>query len=1415
MAIFKAKLTAASSGSTTTGAQYYGNGGHPFVGYTMITKGKVGNYGVFANNSICKEYLQRHDTADSSISGKYVIDLNDIYETVIPQTNSAANTVSSPYVADHTISSRDKKNYLPCANLAKNIGKNNSNGFNHYLCIDESNSAITSIGGYPIPNNNSKAEFTLPYSDSTNATSNKIYVNFMAFGYCKSNTPYLGIGSFLSNTASMTSKSDAVTKFESEAGSSYNVKWNEKDATMYEYPKYSFFTPDITKYITTDILTNYGDWGSIDGASSVSDALIAYANVIYDDMDNYDTNSGANWWYGTSSEYEAPITGTIDFKTFMGGKNVYIINTQQSKIYRVSCTVDYAPYKTAGYTTNANGIRTYSQTNPHSYAPTSGVKTTTVSGAVAAVRIGINTRRSATVEYYTGYQSGDKWEQELNPMPGTGTGPGSNTGSTTTTTKHTATEYFFAYVSITLSAKAVDPASDLPTGFPSPYSLRTSSATSLYDWLENIPTVYSSTNMYRVVTKVYGSVVASGYAGFKSGYPSREWLSCKSSLENGSFNRFDLLSIKGASSANLTTAVITPEGEKNIDASINSYIIKRNNNNRLDSSLMSLFDMPDSSCNGTFPGYVSSCKATKTGMLYVSGIKLILSGDTRTLSNTVHIYNVDGQVSSSFKLNATSGITKEYDESRNVTIYTKTFTASTSVSPAYINGGTSATTNTPTKKGMMASQCGMQQLVRSYNSDMNKNYIQYLNTDTNSMNSQWNAVKIAGTFAIAISGQKVYASGAGNDDIIIEGIDVIIGDTTQVTITPTIAALLRQYVYEGAITSNTFKSKAHALLHFYHYGSGIATYGVPSTTMKNVFLSSMTGRTSTRANSKLYNDASILSDGFGSTKSNGFMAAVPTNSSGTPEIYCASYANSFKSTDIYTNSTFNASVSLSDVTFEKQSSDIVDANFASTGTLKNTNYYEVKETTGNTSTNLLAEFSGSKNYMKFKLPTPDLSLSLIYDSVEFNGISAWTFTRSMPLNAASKSNPHMLIYKVEAWVEQPGELGERVVDASTTAKLMFTSEDGLADSSASIAYSGWRDNSSSQPSRNTGYGINEIEFARDKILNNIYLKYNDNKTTVQNAVATSLPINVLSCEGSTRYEYYGGASMPFDVKEVEYNEDESIIYANMYSTMVTSISSSGGKPICMCGCAANDSNFSLNKPYMTKDGHKIIYLGIGFYNTSLEIMPINALFSIKYEFTNPDTGLPGNYYIRIPLSYFFPKDSMIYMSGKNAYITSSQSNKIRFVSAESEIPLGTTSGLNVINTDGTETGGTVLQSEVMNIGSGSTGVNVSNATGDINATSVSLSNPNTPLDSSINGLFGIFNKYTGEVEYLANASSCLRNAGTGLVDINAAAASETDPNGAYKQYKKFLDDNAGKCLTSAQEICLFTHNAAKDLPYII
>jgi hypothetical protein len=167
---------------------------------------------------------------------------------------------------------------------------------------------------------------------------------------------------------------------------------------------------------------------------------------------------------------------------------------------------------------------------------------------------------------------------------------------------------------------------------------------------------------------------------------------------------------------------------------------------------------------------------------------------------------------------------------------------------------------------------------------------------------------------------------------------------------------------------------------------------------------------------------------------------------------------------------------------------------------------------------------------------------------------------------------------------------------------------------------------------------------------------------------------------------------------------------------------------------------------------------------------------------------------------------MIYMAGMNANTTSANDHKIKFIKGYAKTGLSGT-GNRIISRTGSTVADAPVDNEAVNIGSGVTKC-TDTKTGEINSTSIDY---NSTLGKVL-GLYGIFNKRTGEINYISTGSSNITKAG--LSDIVTAAEYE-GYEGAYNDYVNFMDSVAGKCLTESQNLCLFEHCTDKNVPYIL
>lgn len=1435
MAVFKANLsTYTGTSATSTASSYYGSGGHPFVGYTMLTNKKVGNYGIFDSTAV-KEYLQRNDTG-SAINGQYAIDLSKIYETGIPNNNPTSTTIT----VDGT--TRNKSAYLACAELGKDLA---GKSLNYYIAInDDDILRNTSSGGYPVEDGN--VSYDLPYNESV-ACDSKLYINFMAFGYCMSNTPYVGIGLYRLGASNPTiTASNAVTTMESTLGEKICVDGlGVNDTTkryMFSAEGYGMFNTTLLEPIFKQ--SEYYDC-SVLSCDLLNDTSLY---VVFKEVAKKYYNGGTERIGGLSYEMSNGSEEFMKAQTRISttfNKGVYIVCN--NKLYKFTATTitnttcidkELQYYHSGDYKNLPSGYQTSSEYN--SYYNKTGVINTSFSGTNSGqCDVGFMIKgTSTTLWYYTyEYVDNDNGMGGYNPsIPDWGSG---NSGYQYV--EHQVTAYNYRYISVRLKITGDSELfNKLKTEYIDTDYVGRANRYNYKDRSSYVKRLTSLTPGYYVAAARLTSTVASPSTyEFRIGRIGGELIKCRTGLEGGCFNRFDYLALAG-SGYNQALSNYLPDSSADPNSSFKSagYYecirdasmggtnpIYHSSSKTLDSSLMSMKNsvpyynvLTDTAYNNgrgiPFLGYISKCDVSPSGRLYVKYLTLIFKGDTRQLTNTINVYKTGSTTKAATK-KMNSGYT--YSAADNTTRYTISFTETDS--PSYISNKTGS--------AMIARQCGMQQLVRLYSYDINQKYVEYLESDSASRNNQWNAVKIAGCLEIAITGSNSYTN--GNNDVILVGAEVQIADNTSVSITPWLTKVVADNYQVGTASpyyplSYPFRSSIYGV---FLKEDKLSYYGI---NMKSMFISSMSGAPTRNFASlnatdvktdrtKYYCDSSILSKGFGDSSVRGYLSSIEVSSS-TPMITCASYANTYTSSSLYTYKTFDSTNSLkpTSLSFTPLSNDIVDTR--NVGSYKCDSYVEI-EGNSTTGTKLSTEFKNKENIIRYKLPKPGLSLSLIYESVEFNGISAWTFTRSVPLNAASKARPHMLVYKVEAWLEKEVEGGGHELDEENTKSLIFcvntpgdgikleTTNEEITEEDGTIVYSGYGAEDINEASKFTGFGINHINYGRDGIINNMYLKYNDSRSTVQNAIGTSFPITILTGGGTTSFtdssiSYYGGGSLPYEVIELDYTQydTDASIYAAMYDTMSSTIAS-GTAPVCVCGCSCKKEDLTPipQSTALTSNGHKIIYLGIGFYNPRNEIIPINALFSIKYPFTT-QSGDPGLYFVRIPLSHFFPTNSMMYMSGANRdIINTDEAQKIRFISDTNYTSFR-------VSQNGLCDADDISVGEVVNIGTLDTGTNVGS---EIHPNSL----PTYTKDDGIgiSGLYGIFNKFTGEVEYVANASSDVTSGN--MTDVIAAKEAEGQAGGAYTDYVNFFNQIGGRCLTTQQEICLFPHAVSDDIPYII
>ncbi len=792
----------------------------------------------------------------------------------------------------------------------------------------------------------------------------------------------------------------------------------------------------------------------------------------------------------------------------------------------------------------------------------------------------------------------------------------------------------------------------------------------------------------------------------------------------------------------------------------------------------------------------NNTKAEKNGKVYVSSITLHFRGNTTNFINNIKISSIDNTIEKVFALNDTEYLCSGADAS--ITSYKIPLQSFESV--AYIGLDTSSN-NAPTKLGMTCDICGSQQMVR-YNCGYKcRSYIEHLIDASEGVDSQWTLLKLSGVFKIQMSGRNTYSTSINNNtDIILEAVDVEINDESSIEVG------IKYIDHENVtINCNTSTSYPH-IVNLYNGKSQVVMQEDSDYTLYNakcVFFNSLCG--AKRMNNNIYyNDASILFNDW-SSDANNRKISVYANSSNTPVIAIGGYGNALDPS-IYAGAAYSNAI-VSNAHFDACDDPIVtNIDLIKDALQTGPNTYKI--ITGDTSINDLNIAFSTSNTLRFSIPKPGVKLLLDYKSVEFNGSSAWTFTRSMPLNAASAANPHILIYKIEAWVEVEDEHGNLVIDESASAAISISSING---NNKHKVFSG-RTHYTVQDGNI--YGV-DYAIQNKEVLNNLYLKYNDNETNIYNAVSTSLPIKLLEPallplgeknENIKISDFYGGNALKYTVVSSTYINDDKENIRRMYSAIKSEITND--IQVCLCSCAGTEQDKD-DGVSMTADGKKVIYFGIGFYNNSDLIMPITASFGIDLTFTDESTGESVTYPNRISLNEFFPKDSILYMAGRNYKnsMNSVENTKVRFVSKTSALP--NDSGLQTYNREGSLKHKDIQIGEIVNIGGGIQEDNVDHNEGEIHASSIETSG------NKVISLYGIFNIYSGEVNYISTGSTDIINAG--LPDVLYSSSIEADPKtGAYSNYVKFMNEIAGKCLTESQHICKFIHcTEINNIPYII
>lgn len=1296
---------------------------HPYVGYTLFSN----TPDMFKDNT---EYLARGD--GNSISGNYAINLNGIYEstfTDIDYNKSLDNRESG---------GRNVRDYLVCAALAQNDNESESRGicdtgnyFNHYTVVNRNNAPYNE-------------EITLPFS--VNSSSKRYYINYMAFGYSRSNTPYVGLGSFMTpgtmldvslNDQSYYYGNGDIIETQTDTGGTqvriplYTYKesgvWSTQMCNMLCEQYMSSKLNGLR--VTCNVFSYTGYRTESEMISGIGSQLGSYLSACVNSGNSIDSVVNAmNDFLGilfSSNEKEAmPIVG-VEYD--IDGSDVPKLVFYKLVISKLE------PGENQN---NAEGYHVF-KINSEDYK----VKYTKI-----------------TPEDKFSYH---KFEKILEYLLGN-------------EKESIAPELIYTgYIS-----KIIDESTK-------GYGIDASAFTK--DNSFEIKTVNTRENKIYSVVRLTGPYIATSAYLYNSIF-GRKFVNSLGKVEKGKFNRFDAAVISGGRKSLQNGVKLGGNGENvNTYSSVfdlnsdGSFIPRREGSRGTHSiNMLNQFrTIDDSSTAGGYNfGFLSFAKSECAGSIYVSTIRIKLDGNTTSSVNSIIIYGPNSNTT--IKLD-NGGV---YDESLGYTTYTVNFTESTSVS--YIKAGDSSNT----KYCMDARFCGLQQMIRSCSAnnqpatgDYATKYSSIFSSDDRSKASQWSAAKVYGYISFSVSGGNQYdaESETATNTITIIGAEVEIADKSEVTIYTNKASLK-----EGRIDI----PDASFSLYDNRYALAVQTeIDNDATTIKSPFLYSMSGKPTSNGNAYLYEDSSTFNQSF-TTETFPTLLTISTDSTVLPGTNCGSYKNNFGSS--YSGNTFSNSTVV-EASVATASSDV----FA-IGENNNkgiSNYSIITTINESTSNPLTTEFNDNKNEIVCKLPGPGLLSKLIYESVEFNGASAWTFTRSMPLEPASAENPHILLYRIETWIEteQQDSSGNTIktVEKETTLNMKF-------DAAGTKIYS--------------GSDIAKMDFATANVKNNIYLKYNDNVTNDFNAIATGLPFYILDAS-TEKKEYYGGTPLKIDdtseyPSKYSIDNDSSIEefwsscpdFANMteehYNEIYKKLNDElkkrikkGTSEVAVVGCSG-----SPEEKHMTPDKHKIMYIGVAFYNPREEMIPINMIFNVTYT-VETNNGITKTYNIPHALSHFFPRDSMLYMAG-NSYrqkTIEENENKIKFnrVKGTEDDPLyiSTDEGAHIVAQDtsikgGQDTDGNSWSSEldeVINIGEDS----------EPNLTDEQIQKlPTSEISANSvreNGLYGILNKYSGVVEYIA----------TGHKDL---------PDNVIKtpeRIKEYFTSVKGKCIKSYQNICFF------------
>lgn len=1317
---------------------------YPFVGYTLFSN----TPNIFENTT---EYLARGD--GKSISGNYAIKLNGIYESTFTDIDyGKLLTNNSSYTGRFSPTGRNVRDYLACAALAQSESGSgggicdSENYFNHYTVVNNANAPYNT-------------EITLPFS--VNSSSNRYYINFMAFGYSRSNTPYVGLGSFMTPGTMLDIDLNDQSYY---YGNGPKLDEASTGLPLYTYKGAGVWSTQMCndlcyEYMKQHLTNSYSSFGedvfNSSGYTDAHDMIVDLATHLGSNLTGWANNYSYGNMHDSVAEAEAAINEVVgvmrDFLNaydYYGGsmKNFYLVGYNDGTLTFYRLVLSEASY----YDYNNQNIQ-----NGYAF--------------VVSAQYG-NAGSSITNTYYKYYKvvyhelaSDYIIDSDLGRISDYLLGTATNDPEVIYTSH-------------------IDLIAETQHG----YGIS-------HDALDYAFSIAENTTQYTIfpVVRLTGPYIATSAYLYASIY-GKKFVNSLGKVEKGKFNRFDAAALSGGRASLQQGVKLTGTGQAaHTDASVFSLNgtygscvpLHRSQGSHYISLLNQFTEPSDSSTAGGYNyGFLNFAESRTSGAIYVSTFRIKLEGDTTSFANRIVIYGPDN--TTTIKLNE-GGV---YSAALGYTTYTVNFTDSTSVS--YIKG---TGTDSNIKYCMDAKFCGLQQMIRTCSTNYplsvgyyDTKYSSIFSTNTRSRASQWSAAKVYGYISFSVTGGNQYAAEdeTSTNTVTIIGAEVEIADKSSVVISTSKASLK-----QGTITiSDTDYS-----IYDNRYALAVQGENTNTTTVKSPFLYSMSGKPSANGNTYLYEDSSTFNLTF-TEETFPTLLPISTSSGVAAGTECGSYKNDFGSD--YTGKTFTNSKVI-EATVTPASSDVF---ASSTNSATNINNYTIINTINESSSSALTTEFNKKNVIECKLPTPGLLSKLVYESVEFNGASAWTFTRSMPLEPASATNPHILLYRIEAWIETEQENPSEPGTMITTVEIETTKEMKFNAGSTEI-YS--------------GSDLANMDFAKADVKNNIYLKYNDSVTNDFNAVATGLPFYILD-ETSSKKEYYGGTPLKVDGTLSRYSIDDevdwstipdyvnmtdehyNIIYTKLYDALKSRIQA-GKSEVAVVGCSG-----STDERHLTLDKHKIMYIGVAFYNPGDQMIPINMIFNASYTVVT-DGGIEQTYDLPHALSHFFPRDSMLYMAG-NSYrqkVADASSNKIKFnrVSGNNDqLFVAADAGAHIVQ--GTSKGGqdsagnnwgTSLD-EVINIGQDAvSGLSAAQIQG------LPTSEISANSRSEEDGLYGILNKYSGVVEYVASNNE--------LLSDKVIATPES--------IKEYFTSVKGKCIKSYQNICFFPNRDGNIKQWIL